>query len=90
MGPQDHKWRSMYYETTNKAQEHPKIDNLKHKLEEHLGQSIPIEDFQSPGFGTGMGTGSNDQFREVRRQNDFLKHYSSFIFFQSMNFFLIE
>ena len=77
MGPQDIKWKSMYYETANKTQEKPKIDQLKHKFEEHLAQSMPQENFQT----TGYGMGSSDQYREIKRQNDFLKHYSLFIFF---------
>ena len=67
MGPQDQKWRSMYYETASMPQERPKIDNMKNRFEEHFSHS---DNFQSAAFG------GNDQHREIKRQNDFLKHYS--------------
>lgn len=60
----------MFFETANKPEERPKMEVLKSKFEDHLAQSIPSENFQSPGFG------SSDQYREIKRQNDFLKHYS--------------
>ena len=72
MGPQDQKWRSMYYETASKLQERPNVDNVRNRLEEHMSKALNPENFQPTSFG------NNEQYREVKRQNDFLKHYSNF------------
>lgn len=66
MGPQDQKWRSMYYDTTNKMHEPKK---LVKKFEEHISH-IGENMINSPGYG------QSDQFKEIKRQNDFLKNYS--------------
>lgn len=74
MGPQDQKWKSMYYETANKVSDHPKVSQLKERFERHLQADVPADDFHSPNF---FGS---EHDREIKRQNEFLKRYSTSAF----------
>ena len=72
MGPQDQKWRSMYYDTASKQQQDPqKTLNIKQRFEDHLSHLAETSNMQSPGFG------GAEQFRDKKRQNYFLKNYST-------------